>query len=85
MLRIGLTSNIHEEVKNICEEYNLTSYKLSKYCNISPTYAYNLLHGNMMNPSARIIKKINDGLKENEELLEIEKRRGAIKWKDIIH
>lgn len=74
MLEIG-NGNITEELKKICEENNLTAYKLAKYTNISTTYAYNILNGKNDSPSAWIIDRINKGLKENAKLIKLEKKR----------
>lgn len=74
MLEIG-NGNITEELKKICEENNLTAYKLAKYTNISTTYAYNILNGKNDSPSAWIIDRINKGLKENAKLIKLEKNR----------
>ena len=35
------------ELIRYCKENNITAYKLSKYGNISMTYAYNLLNNRM--------------------------------------
>lgn len=73
MFEIGKERNAVEEIKDICEEYNLTAYKLAKYSNISRSHAYNILGGKMTNPSAWIVQRINEGLNNNIELLRIEK------------
>lgn len=54
------------ELIRYCKENNITAYKLSKYGNISMTYAYNLLNNRMRKPSLWIMKKITDGFIENQ-------------------
>ncbi len=54
------------ELIKYCKENNITAYKLSKYGNISMTYAYNLLNNRMKKPSLWIMKKITDGFIENQ-------------------
>lgn len=54
------------ELIRYCKENNITAYKLSKYGNISMTYAYNLLNSRMKKPSLWIMKKITDGFIENQ-------------------
>ncbi|MBQ3423475.1 MAG: hypothetical protein IJH34_17865 [Romboutsia sp.] len=54
------------ELIRYCKENNITAYKLSKYGNISMTYAYNLLNNRMKKPSLWIMKKITDGFIENQ-------------------
>lgn len=54
------------ELIKYCKENNITAYRLSKYGNISMTYAYNLLNGRMKKPSLWIMKKITDGFIENQ-------------------
>lgn len=56
------------ELIRYCNSNNITAYKLSKYGNISMTYAYNLLSGRMKKPSLHIMKKITDGFIENKIL-----------------
>ena len=68
--------NVVEELNKFCKDNNLTAYKLAKYTNISITYAYNILSGKMENPSAWIIDRINQGIKTNARLIEIERNRG---------
>lgn len=68
--------NVVEELNKFCKDNNLTAYKLAKYTNISITYAYNILGGKMENPSAWIIDRINQGIKTNARLIEIERNRG---------
>lgn len=45
-------------IKQKCDSRNMTPYALSKKAKISPTYAYKLYNGEMVNPSAKILDQV---------------------------
>lgn len=60
------SKGFYKELIKYCNSNNITAYKLSKYGNISITYAYNLMNGRMKKPSLTIIKKIIEGFETNK-------------------
>lgn len=58
------SERFYSELIKYCNSNNITAYKLSKYGNISMTYAYNLLSGKMKKPSLTIMNKIINGFEK---------------------
>lgn len=56
----------YDELIKYCNSNNITAYRLSKYGNISITYAYNLMNGRMKKPSLNVMKKIIEGFEVNK-------------------
>lgn len=45
-------------IKELCEASSITPYGLAKRAEISITYAYRLVNGDMENPSTRILDQV---------------------------
>lgn len=49
-------------LREYCEKNYITAYELSKKSDVSMTYCYRLLGGQMENPSIKVIIKISQAL-----------------------